>query len=342
MAYIGPGGGLIGYSIDLMHHIAREMNYKLEVTECSFDGLIPAVQSGKCDVVGGSMSITPERAKTIDFCDPFYDGASVFIIHKADADPSLLEGLDEGAATEQDDSFFGSIAANVKKTFVDEDRWKIFLEGLATTLIITLASAVFGTALGFLIYLLCRKLGAGFKRIINLLAGLVVGIPIIVLLMVFFYIVFGAVSLGGLTVSIITFTLLYGISVYNMMEQGANAIDRGQTEGAYALGFNDRETYFNVILPQSLAYVLPIYKGELPSLLKSTAVVGYIVVQDLTRAGDIVRNRTFEAFFALISVAIIYYLIGRLLAWVITRIQVRLDPTRRKPEQILKGIDVNV
>lgn len=89
-------------------------------------------------------------------------------------------------------------------------------------------------------------------------------------------------------------------------------------------------------------HILPIFQGELVSLLKATAVVGYIAVQDLTRAGDMVRNRTFEAFFSLISVAVIYYLIGRLLAFLIGRIRKRLDPSSRSKKQILKGVCTDV
>jgi polar amino acid transport system substrate-binding protein len=123
-----------------------------------------------------------------------------------------------------------------------------------------------------------------------------------------------------------------------MLQVGTGAIDIGQTEGAYALGFSDNETLFTVILPQALMHILPIFKGEAVSLLKSTAIVGYIAVQDLTRAGDMIRSRTFDAFFSLISVAFIYYVVGRLMGMLIGKLQKSLDPKRRPVDRILKGV----
>ena len=184
--------------------------------------------------------------------------------------------------------------------------------------------------------------GKTVRSIVQFVTGIIVGIPAVVLLMVLFYVVFGKSSISGITVSIIAFTLTFGISVFHMLETGTGAVEYGQTEGAYALGFSDSETFFQVIFPQAILHILPIFQGELVSLLKATAVVGYIAVQDLTRAGDMVRNRTFEAFFSLISVAVIYYLIGRLLAFLIGRIRKRLDPSSRSKKQILKGVCTDV
>ena len=114
-----------------------------------------------------------------------------------------------------------------------------------------------------------------------------------------------------------------------------------QTEAAYTLGFNKTKTFFKVVMPQALEFILPIYKGELVSLIKATAIVGYIAVEDLTRVGDIVRSRTYEAFFPLIAVAVIYFLLARLLILIANMIEKRIDPKRRKAENILKGVNTH-
>jgi polar amino acid transport system substrate-binding protein len=93
MSYLGPDGTPVGYAIDFVLHVAREMDYKVEITECAFDGLIPALQGGKADLAGRSMSITEERLKKIDFSDPFYRGGSVFVVRKSDVNPVLLTSL---------------------------------------------------------------------------------------------------------------------------------------------------------------------------------------------------------------------------------------------------------
>ena len=97
-------------------------------------------------------------------------------------------------------------------------------------------------------------------------------------------------------------------------------------------------TFFRIILPQALPHVLPAYKGEIVGLVKATAIVGYIAVQDLTKMGDIVRSRTYEAFFPLIAVTVIYFLLEGLIGLLISRISINLNPKRRKPGDILKGV----
>ena len=126
--------------------------------------------------------------------------------------------------------------------------------------------------------------------------------------------------------------------MFGLLKMGVGAVDNGQYEAAYALGYSNRRTFFKIILPQALPHVLPAYKGEIVGLIKATAVVGYIAVQDLTKMGDIVRSRTYEAFFPLIAVTVIYFLLEGILRRVISGITVNLDPRRRRPEAILKGI----
>ena len=345
MAYLGPEGKPIGYTVDLLFHVAREMGYNVEITGCSFDGLIPALQNGKADIAGRSLSITEERLEKIDFSDPFYEGGAMLVIRKEDMASSVMAreyGLSEWEPSEEGQSIPVRIGDGFYRTFIEESRWKVFARGLFTTIFISIASAFFGTLLGFALFLLCRKTGPAVRRIVKAVMGVIVGIPAVVLLLVLFYVVFAKSSLSGIPVSIIAFSLTFGSSVLRMLETGTGAVDPGQTEGAYALGFNDTETFFIVILPQALRHILPVFKGELGGLVKATAIVGYIAAHDLTKAGDLVRNRTFEAFFSLISVAVIYYFLGKLLAFLVSRIEVFYDPSRRTKEQILRGVTEHV
>ena len=162
--------------------------------------------------------------------------------------------------------------------------------------------------------------------------------PVIVLLMILYYVILGKVSISGMWVSVIGFTLVFAASVYSMILSGVKAVDYGQTEASYALGFTDRETFFGIILPQAAQHFMPMYKAEIVSLIKATAVVGYIAVQDLTKMGDIIRSRTYEAFFPLIAVAVIYFIISAILTWIVSRITVSVDPEKRSVSEILKGV----
>ena len=156
--------------------------------------------------------------------------------------------------------------------------------------------------------------------------------------MVLYYIIFRSVTISGIAVSVIGFTLIFGSAVYGLLTMGVGAVDKGQYEAAYALGYSKRRTFYTIILPQALPHVLPAYKGEIVSLIKATSVVGYIAVQDLTKMGDLVRSRTYEAFFPLIAVTIFYFALEALIGFFVSEISINLNPKRREPSTILKGV----
>jgi polar amino acid transport system substrate-binding protein len=189
--------------------------------------------------------------------------------------------------------------------------------------------------------MLCRKGGKLSNSIADFLVWLIQGMPVVVLLMILYYVVFAKSSIDGAVVSVIAFTLVFGVAVFGMLKMGVGAVDNGQKEAAYALGFSDMRTFFRIILPQAIPHFLPSYKAEVISLIKATAVVGYIAVQDLTKMGDIVRGRTYEAFFPLIAVAILYFILGGILTTVISRIEIDINPKKRREADILKGINTN-
>jgi len=207
-----------------------------------------------------------------------------------------------------------------------------------TTLLITLLSILLGTLLGFSVFMLCRNGNPVANAVTRACVWLVQGMPMVVLLMVLYYIIFGNVAVSGIAVAVIGFTLTFGASVFGLMKMGVGMIDVGQYEAAYALGHSNRRTFYRVILPQAIPHVLPGYRGEIVGLLKATAVVGYIAVQDLTKTGDIVRSRTYEAFFPLIAVTVIYFVLEGSMNILIRRIQVWIDPKKRSKERILRGV----
>ena len=270
--------------------------------------------------------ITEERKEGVNFSEPYYLGGTVMAVR--------AEAAGAGEATNPIDG----IGESFSKTFVRENRWRMFLEGVITTLMITVLSIVFGTVLGFVVFVLCRNGG----RIANGISGacmwLLQGMPGVVLLMILYYIVFGSFSIGGVAVSVVGFTLTFGTTVFGLLKTGVGAVDGGQDEAASALGYSEHQTFFKIILPQALPHVMPPYKGEVVNLIKATSIVGYIAVQDLTKMGDIVRSRTYEAFFPLIAITIIYFALEGLLGFVVGRIQISFDPKRRSKDAILKGV----
>ena len=317
-------GEVVGYDVDIAAKFCEAYGYGLQVQIMNIDAVLPAVQSGKCDFVGSALTITPERAESVLFSTPNYSGGVVLVVRSN--------------AGNQESTFWSGIKSSFDKTFIREKRWSLFLEGITNTLLITVLSLLCGTALGFGVFMLCRNGNRIANGIIRFSMWLVQGTPMVVLLMILFYIVFGKAAISGVLVAVIGFTLTFGASVFGLLKMGVGAVDSGQYEAAYALGYPNRRTFFTIILPQALPHVLPAYKGEIVSLIKATAIVGYIAVQDLTKMGDIVRSRTYEAFFPLIAVTVIYFALEALLGFVISRIGLSLDPRRRKPEDILRGV----
>ena len=186
--------------------------------------------------------------------------------------------------------------------------------------------------------MLCRNGNPIANTITRFTVWLVQGMPMVVLLMILYYIIFGNVSISGVPVAIIGFTLVFGASVYGMLKLGVGAVDKGQREAALALGYPDRRVFYRVILPQAIPHVIPVYRGEIVGLIKATAIVGYIAVQDLTRMGDIVRSRTYEAFFPLIAVAVIYFVLSAILTFFVDKLARLFDSKGRSREKILKGV----
>ena len=323
-------GRVMGYDIDIAARFCQAYGYRLEVEQMSFDGTLAAVQTGKCDFAACCITITEERAESMLFSSPNYHGGIAM---------TVLKGQAQAAGTQEDSSFMQGVVASFEKTFLREDRWKLFADGVLTTLLITVLSILFGTALGFLIFMLCRNGNVIANGITRFFMWLIQGMPMVVLLMILYYIVFGNVAISGVAVAVIGFTLTFGASVFSLLKMGVGTIDQGQYEASYALGYSNRRTFFRIILPQAVPRILPAYKGEIVSLIKATAIVGYIAVQDLTKMGDIVRSRTYEAFFPLIAITVIYFLLEALLLFLINKIQIRMNPRKRKPAKILKGVN---
>ena len=326
MSYVGGNGELKGFDLEVILMIARELDVKVEFTGMEFSAILAAVQSGKADLGAGSIIITEERAEEVDFLE-YQPAAFVLIVRTASA-----------SLAAQEDSPWSGFLSSFEKTFLRENRWQLFAQGILTTLLITVLTILFGTLLGFGVFMLCRNGNPFANGVTRFCLWLVQGMPMVVLLMILYYVIFGSLAISGVVVAVIGFTLTFGSAVFGLLKMGVGAVDAGQYEAAYALGYSNARTFFRIILPQALPHVLPAYRGEIVGLIKATAIVGYIAVQDLTKMGDIVRSRTYEAFFPLIAITIIYFALEGLIGFVVSRVSLNVNPKRRKPEDILKGV----
>ncbi|MBR2075699.1 MAG: ABC transporter permease subunit [Fibrobacter sp.] len=326
-------GKVVGYEMDLMARIFAEMGYGLEVHDVAFESVILGVETGMYDFAVATLSTTPAFKEKNFLSNSFYVSECVMAVQILD-EKNVLSPAKNGAASDSaaivEEGLIASLKSSFVRTFVIESRWKLVTNGIWVTVYISILSALLGTVLGFLICLMrLSKI-----RIVDAIAityiRILQGTPSVVLLMILFYVVFARTGIDGVWVAVIGFGMNFGAYVSEMMRTGIEAVDKGQMEAALALGYTKPRAFFKIVLPQAARHFLPVYQGEFISLVKMTSIVGYIAIQDLTKASDIIRSRTYEAFFPLITTAIIYFAIAWFLTRVLTAMQKRLDPSRRR------------
>ena len=222
-----------------------------------------------------------------------------------------------------------SLARQFELNFIEGDRWKILLGGLGVTLEITAMALVLGVFLGFLTAIIrsAHDQNGGLK-ILNALCKLyttvIRGTPVLVQLLIIYFVVFASVDISKVFVAVVAFGLNSGAYVSEIVRSGIMSIDRGQLEAGRSLGFNYRQTMINIIMPQAFKNVLPALGNEFITLLKETSVAGYIALTDLTKAGDLIRSRTFSAFMPLLAVALIYLAMVGIFTALLGRLERRL------------------
>ena len=318
---------LVGFDIEMMKRFAASLGMRAKFSTMDFGALIPALASGKVDLIACEIFITPERQKRIDFSDPYYNvGNKIFALKKNIAGSDVTPAADVPPKA----SFLQEVVESFKSNIIEEKRYLLILDGLQTSVVISIFATLFGTALGGVVCFMRmsrnRLLSVPAKVYISILRGM----PVLVLLMLIFYVVFASVAINPTLVAIIAFGMNFAAYFAEIFRAGMSGLNKGQQEAGIAMGFTPTQTFMHIMLPQTIVRILPVYKGELISLVKMTSVVGYIAVQDLTKAGDIIRSRTFDAFFPLVMVAVLYFLIAWILMQALEYLERRIDPMTKR------------
>lgn len=295
VCFLGEGGEWKGMDADILKRFAIWSGRSFEMNFQDLGSAIIALNSGKCDVVSACLFVTEERKKSVDFTVPYYQCRPGYFV------------LDEG------ESKHLSLADRLKMNLVTEGRWKLIVAGLLETLKITVLSILLGTALGAGVCAMLRSRRKWVRTAAGLYGSFIQGIPMLVLLLIMFYVILANTGLDGSLVAVITFALCFAWSSGSIFDSSISSVPKGQTEAGLSLGFTPFRTFTGIVFPQALQKGLPLYAGECVALLKSTSIVGYIAIQDLTRASDLIRSRTFDALVPLLIVTIIYFV----LAWLI-------------------------
>ena len=218
--------------------------------------------------------------------------------------------------------------------FIEDDGWKYITVGLKNTLIITFFACLMGIVLGFLVGMVRSTYEKTHKlKILNAVCKVYLtvirGTPVVVQLMIIYFVVFGSVRISKVLVAVLAFGINSGAYVAEIFRSGIMSVDSGQLEAGHSLGFNYWQTMWYIIMPQAFKNVLPALCNEFISLLKETSVAGYIALQDLTKGGDIIRSRTYSAFMPLFAVALIYLTIVMIFTKLIQILERRLRQSER-------------
>lgn len=218
--------------------------------------------------------------------------------------------------------------------FIKDDRWLYMWDGLKVTLTVTLFATLMGILVGFLVAIIRSTHDrTGKFRILNVLCQVYLtvirGTPVVVQLLIIYFVIFGSVDINKVAVAILAFGINSGAYVAEICRAGIMSIDIGQLEAGRSIGFSYAQTMWYIILPQAFKNVLPALGNEFIVLLKETSVSGYIALQDLTKGGDIIRSRTYDAFFPLVGVAIIYLVMVLAFTKLLSLLERRLHQSER-------------
>lgn len=229
--------------------------------------------------------------------------------------------------------FFQQWGQQLYNTFIVEDRYMMLMDGLKNTMIITLGALIIGVVLGAIIAII-KYCGEGIPfmkplcKLCDLYTTVIRGIPVVVVLLIFYFVILK--SSDGIVVGIVTFGINSSAYMAELMRSGIQAVDPGQMEAGRSLGMSQLQTTWRIILPQAMKNILPAIGNEMIALLKETSVAGYVAVADLTRAGNLIRNNTYDAVNPLMVVALTYLVIVVILTKLLGILERRLAKSDKR------------
>ncbi len=210
------------------------------------------------------------------------------------------------------------------KCFIKEDRYKLLLSGIGVTIRVSLIAVALGILIGLLVALCNLSNKKLLKAIGGIYTDVIRGTPSVTQLMIIYFVIFATVNIPKWIIAGIAFGINSGAYVSEIIRAGILSVDKGQTEAGRSLGLNGYQTMIHIVIPQAVKNIFPALCNEFIVLIKETAIVGYVGLMDIQKAGDFIKSATFVAFMPLIGTAVIYYVLIKLLTLVFKKIEERL------------------
>ena len=221
-------------------------------------------------------------------------------------------------------AWWNSVVDDFYKCFIREDRWKLLLGGIGVTIKIALVAALLGLVIGFLIAL-CNLSKKKYLNIIGkVYTDIIRGTPSVTQLMIIYFVIFASINWPKWLIAAIAFSINSGAYVSEIIRAGILSIDKGQKEAGRSLGLSRGQTMMYIIVPQAVKNIFPAMCNEFITLIKETAIVGYVGLVDIQKAGDFIKSATYKPFMPLIATAIIYFVLIKLLTLALGKVEQRL------------------
>lgn len=289
-----------GFEPEMMRRFGEYLSRPVEFVEMTGTGMIPALVSSKVDALVDAITPTADRSTSVLFSRPYYSCPLYVVALDPDYKPTVRHE---------------TLGHSLRENLIDDGRYKLILKGLWITLLIMFSSLLLGSLLGAVLCWMKLRGTALTHRISHAYCELIEGIPIVVLLLFMFYVVFAASPIAAIVVAIITYSLHFAAGACECFCNGLESVPHGQYEAGLALGFTDFGALRYIVFPQALRQILLLFKGKAVALIENTAIVGFIAIQDLTKVTDIIRTQTYNSLIPLLVVGILYFLLARLIGW---------------------------
>jgi polar amino acid transport system substrate-binding protein len=240
--------------------------------------------------------VTDERSERFNFSRPCYTGGATICVRT-------------DAVTSSDANESRGVIGHVKSTFIEEDRYILIIKGVLTTILIVFVSVFIGNPLGYIFFILSRRSNIVVRGIVRAIIWFVHVTPAIMIIMLLYYKYYRDLYIGGVLAAIVGFTLAFSNEIYRMVERYSGMIDDGEFEKNYRLWFSKSSEFFNTLMKNYGKEMITDFKNIVVRLIKATAVVGYIAVDDMTRTFDLIRKDSLEITLPLVTTMILYILI---------------------------------
>lgn len=214
-------------------------------------------------------------------------------------------------------------------TIIADNRYMLLLRGLGNTLLIAFFAIIIGTVLGSLLALMRLSKNRILNGVSSLYLTIIRGIPLATQLMIFSFVLLGPMGINKTLIAILGFGINSGAYVCEIIRAGIQGINIGQTEAGRSLGLSKTQTLIKIVIPQAVKAILPTYTNEFIVLIKETSIASFIAVMDLTKAGDMIRNATYEAWWPLLTTAVVYLCLTLGLAKLFSVLERRLAKSDR-------------